>query len=378
MQVGVDAARWLGRATDTPRTPGHQQGLMVRHGAMRCHSWQRPMALLLGACLLLAVGTGWCLPGLGLVAWLLDVAPSWVAPSWYSVVVLATTREGADVTGTVERLLAAGVRPPQILLLNSADPPQQLADFYRTFLLQPGVRALAPATKLRPRPAGRHGAAAAPGPGLDDLQWRQQQHLAECSAIESAARQVLGGATWGRWDSDWILILTDDSSLRFRDGAGRALGAALRGYYGCSRGIVALEDDAPGVTHGYAFHRRVLGRVEHIASAICAARAKELPAEAGLNAAPTVQSVLQQIVKELRGTGSDVATLRGLTYRENDSSLRPAGIERMKAAASLRCPAAEEIRVMVAVPTFNRPRCAQSFTFRLPSTVYCAPYSGAR
>ena len=281
----------------------------------------------------------------------------------YSVVVLATTREGADVTGTVERLLAAGVRPPQILLLNSADPPQQLADFYRTFLLQPGVRALAPATKLRPRPAGRHGAAAAPGPGLDDLQWRQQQHLAECSAIESAARQVLGGATWGRWDSDWMLILTDDSSLRFRDGAGRALGAALRGYYGCSRGIVALEDDAPGVTHGYAFHRRVLGRMEHIASAICAARAKELPAEVGLNAAPTVQSVLQQIVKELSSTGSDVATLRGLTYRENDSSLRPAGIERMKAAASLRCPAADEIRVMVAVPTFNRPRCAQSFTF---------------
>ena len=341
---------------------------MVRQwAAMRYRSWQRPMALLLGACLLLAVGTGWCLPGLGLVAWLLDVAPSWVAPSWYSVVVLATTRDGADVTGTVERLLAAGVRPPQILLLNSADPPQQLADFYRTFLLQPGVRALAPATKLRPRP---------PGPGPDDLLWRQQQHRAECSAIESAARQVLGGATWGRWDSEWILILTDDSSLRFRAGAGRALGAALRGYYGCSRGVVALEDDAPGMTHGYAFHRRVLGRMEHIASAICAARAKESPTEAGLNAAPTIQSVLQEIVKQLRSTGTEVETLRGLTYREHDGSLRPAAIEGMKPAASLRCPAADEIRVMVAVPTFNRPRCAQSFTFRPPSTVYCTQYPG--
>ena len=54
------------------------------------------------------MGTGWCLPGLGLAARLLALAaPGWAAPSWYSVVVLATAREGADVSSTVERLLAA-------------------------------------------------------------------------------------------------------------------------------------------------------------------------------------------------------------------------------------------------------------------------------
>ncbi len=340
---------------------------------MRQRGWQRPVAMLLGASLLLAVGTDWCLPGLGLVAWVLEVvSPGWVAPSWYSVVVLATAREGADVTSTVERLLAAGVRPPQVLLLNSADPPQQLADFYRTFLLQPGVRALAPAAKLRPRLASRHSAAAAAGSRRNGLQWQQQQHLAECSAIAFAARQVLGGATWGRWDAAWILMLTDDSSLRFRPGTGTALGAALRGYTGCSRGVVALEGDTPGVILGYAFHRQVLGQMEHIASAICAARAKESGAQREATG-PTVESTLQQIVEEMSRTGIGVEMVPGLTYREGElgDSLQPRA---MKPVASLQCPAADDMRVMVAVPTFNRPRCVsarlrlESLGLRTPMT----------
>ncbi len=351
-------------------------------GPMRHRGWQRLIGMLLSACLLLAVGTEWCLPGLGLVAWVLaSVAPGWVAPSWYSVVVLATPREGSDVTSTVERLLAAGVRPPQILLLNSADPPQQLADFYRTFLLQPGVRALAPATKLglRPHQSSRDSAAAAAGSGRNDLQWHQHQHLAECNAIASAAQQVLGGATWGRWDAEWILILTDDSSLRFRPGTARSLAAVLRGYTGCSRGVVALEGDMPGVSLGYAFHRRVLGQMERIASTTCAARTKESVAKReGIG--PTIEALLQQIVEEMSRAGTGVELVPGLMYRENAAGVSlhpPAASGAMKPVASLQCPAADEMRVMVAVPTFNRPRYlsprlrVQTLDLRASLKVYC-------
>jgi hypothetical protein len=338
---------------------------------MSCRGWPRLAALALFGCALLAVGTGWCLPGLGLAARLLALAaPGWAAPSWYSVVVLATAREGADVSSTVERLLAAGVRPPQILLLNAADPPQQLADFYRTFLLQPGVRALAPAARLRaPRGVG-----AAASTGDQRRRRRRQQQLAECTAVASAARQVLGGATWGRWDADWIVMLADDSSLRLRPGAGRELGAALRGYGGCSHGVVTLEGLAPGTADGYAFHRRVLGRVERAAAAMCAAWTDEpqLASAASSSAAaapPTVELVLQRVVEDLSRADAGVAEpVRGLTYRADAPAATSDGMGTGTRTGtgtgavagglpSLRCPAtAQEMRIMVAVPTFNRPR----------------------
>ena len=47
--------------------------------------------------------------------------------------VLGTARRGADVGVVVERLLSAGVRPPQILLLNTVRPPQDYSGFYRVF-----------------------------------------------------------------------------------------------------------------------------------------------------------------------------------------------------------------------------------------------------
>ena len=306
---------------------------------------RQAISLALLALALLTVGTPVCLPGLGLVARLVTLLlPGWAAPSFYNVVVVATAREGADLGGTVDQLVAAGVRPPQILLLNAADPPQQLADFYLTFGDHDGVRALKSANRLR-----RPGAAA--NRLLPGLAPERQRQLAECIAVNSAAEQVLDGATRGRWDAEWVVLLADDGSLRLRPGAGYELGAVLRGYGGCSRGVVALAGEGPNEIGGYAFRTSTLPKLASDAQEICTAWATA-PAQSAA-APPTLESVLKHAYDEITAVASHAAppAMHSLTYRVDAPAVAHAGKGRKKGVSdeTLRCPSSDEMRVMGAI-----------------------------
>ena len=277
--------------------------------------------------LLLAVGTGWCVPGLGYIAELLTaLAPGWAAPSFYSVAVLGTARRGADVGAVVERLLSAGVRPPQIMLLNTVNPPQDYSGFYTVFAQRwrLGIRGLAPSARLQAEGAAE--------PARPD----------ECLGVASAAEQML--LEVGKWEADWTVLLPDDSALRPSPSAGRELSGVLRGWDACRRGIVRLAPQRGDPPLGWALHRALLPQLAAHTRGLCAQRAQRDP--------PPFEAVLAEFEAAVLGDsgsggGQQPLDVVGLFGRDASPP---------SPAPSLpRCPAAQEMKLMVAVPTYNRP-----------------------